>query len=185
VSPVGNFYGSTIVALRAGDPPPQTLSLVAGLALIEAVDVAVPEQLLMLKWPNDLLLSGKKLAGILLERSGDNVVIGFGVNLASAPDLPDRHCASLSARVTPRSFAPLLAASFERLLGLWRRSEPHLVSHAWLARAHPIGSELTVHSSKDERVSGRFDGLEPDGALRLRRSDGTLETVRAGDISLA
>ena len=184
VSPVGNFYGSTLVALRSGDPQPQTLSLVAGLALIEAVDLAEPHQALMLKWPNDLLLQGHKLAGILLERSGDRIVIGFGVNLAFAPDLPDRKCASLSGRMTPQAFAPLLAGSFERLLSLWRTSEPLMLAQAWRARAHPIGTRLTVHSSKFEQVSGRFDGIDIDGALRLQRDDGAIEVVRAGDISL-
>jgi BirA family biotin operon repressor/biotin-[acetyl-CoA-carboxylase] ligase len=173
-----------LVALRPGDPPAQTLSLVAGLALIEAVDAAIPAQPLMLKWPNDLLLLGKKLAGILLERSGNRVVIGFGVNLAVAPELPDRRCASLSGRITPETFAPYLSSSFERLLHLWRNSAPGLIAQAWLARGHPIGSRLTVHSSSEETISGRFDGLEPDGALRLRFEDGTLEVVHAGDVSL-
>jgi len=184
VSSAGNFYGSTLVDLRRGDPPAQTLSLVAGLALIEAVDVAVPGEPLMLKWPNDLLLLGRKLAGILLERSGDRVVVGFGVNLASAPDLPGRESASLSGRVTPHAFAPLIAASFERLLKLWRESKPALLAHAWLARAHPVGTRLTVHASSDEVISGRFDGIEVDGALRLTTDDGSLEIVRAGDVEL-
>lgn len=184
VSSAGNFYGSTLVELRPGDPPGQTLSLIAGLALIEALDVAVPGEPLMLKWPNDLLLLGRKLSGILLERSGDRVVVGFGVNLASAPELTGRDCASLSGRVTPEAFAPLLAASFERLLKLWRESEPLLLAQSWLARAHPLGTPLTVHSSSDEMVSGRFDGVEADGALRLRSDDGRLEIVRAGDVEL-
>ena len=184
VSSAGNFYGSTLVELRLGDPPAQTLSLIAGLALLEAVDVAVPGEPLMLKWPNDLLLHGRKLAGILLERSGDRVVVGFGVNLASAPELPGRESASLSARITPQAFAPLIAASFERLLKLWRESAPLLLAQAWLARAHPIGTQLTVHASSDEVVTGRFDGIEADGALRLKLDDGSLEIVRAGDVEL-
>ena len=146
--------------------------------------MCVPGQALVLKWPNDLLLLDKKLAGILLERSGDRVVIGFGVNLASAPDLPDRPCASLGARVTTEAFAPLLAGSVTRLIDLWRKSEPPSLAQAWLARAHPTGTRLKVHSSSDEMVSGRFDGIEADGALRLRLDNGRLETVHAGDISL-
>ena len=180
----GNFYGSTIVELRAGDPPPASLSLAAALALIEAVNVAVPDQPLMLKWPNDLLLLGKKLSGILLERSGDRVAIGIGVNLAAAPDLPDRPAASLGGRIAPEAFAPLLAGSFARMLTLWRESEPRLLADAWLARAHPVGTEISVHASPGEVVSGRFDGLEADGALRLRTSDGALHIVRAGDVQL-
>ena len=131
-----------------------------------------------------VLLVGHKLAGILLERSGNDVVIGFGVNLASAPELPGQALASLSGKVTPEAFAPLLAAGFARLLELWRNSEPSLLARAWLARAHPIGTPLTVHSAADEFISGRFDGIEPDGALRLRSEDGSIETVRAGDVLL-
>jgi BirA family biotin operon repressor/biotin-[acetyl-CoA-carboxylase] ligase len=138
----------------------------------------------MLKWPNDVLLLGKKLAGILLERSGDRVAVGFGVNLASAPEVPGRAVASLSAQMMPQAFAPLLAASFARLVELWRVSEPALLVQAWMARAHPVGTALTVHASADAVVTGRFDGLEPDGALRLRRDDGSLELVRAGDVEL-
>jgi BirA family biotin operon repressor/biotin-[acetyl-CoA-carboxylase] ligase len=184
VSAPGNFYGSTIVELRDGDPPAQSLSVAAGLALIEALDAAVAAQPLMLKWPNDVMLLGKKLAGILLERSGERVAVGFGVNLASAPKLPDRQSATLGGQIKPEAFAPLLAGSFARLLGLWRASEPMLLVHAWLARAHPVGTRLTVHSGVSETVAGRFDGLEPDGALRLRRNDGMIDIVRAGDVEL-
>ena len=184
VSVPGNFYGSTIVQLLPDDPAAQTLSLAAGLALAEAIDVAVPGQPLLLKWPNDLLLSGRKLAGILLERNGDRVAVGFGVNLASEPELPDRKGASLRGKAKPQAFAPLLAASFTRLLGLWRESPPALLAQAWLARAHPVGTPLSVHASADETVSGTFDGIDPDGALRLKRDDGSLEIIRAGDVEL-
>ena len=170
--------------LRTSDTAPQTLSLAAGLALIEAVDVGMPEQSLMLKWPNDVLLAGKKLAGILLERSGDRIAIGFGVNLAAAPDLGDRRAASLGGALLPQAFAPLLAGSFARLLDLWRRTEPARLAQAWLARAHPVGTIVKVHSSAIESISGRFEGLEPDGALRLRRDDGSIEVIRAGDVEL-
>jgi BirA family transcriptional regulator, biotin operon repressor / biotin---[acetyl-CoA-carboxylase] ligase len=183
VSRSGNFFGSTLVEIQAGDPPAPLLSLAAGLALIEAVEAVVPDATLMLKWPNDLLLGGDKLAGILLERSGERIVAGFGVNLASAPQLPDRKAASLSGATTAKAFAPLLAASFARLLALWRNGEPGVLADAWLGRAHPIDTLLTVHVSADERVSGRFDGIEPDGALRLRTGSG-VEIVRAGDVEL-
>lgn len=170
--------------LREGDPSPQTLSLAAGLALVEAIDVATPDQPVMLKWPNDIMLGRRKLAGILLERSGDRVAVGFGVNLASAPSLPDREGASLSSKIAPQAFAPLLAASFARLLELWRQTEPAMVAQAWLTRAHPVGTRLTIHSTGDDLVSGTFEGIESDGALRLRRDDGMIDIVRAGDVEL-
>ena len=160
------------------------MSLAAGLALAEAIDVAAPDHKAMLKWPNDVLLLGRKAAGILLERSGERVAVGFGVNLASAPELDGKQAAKLGGMLTPQAFAPLLAAAFARLLELWRASNPAFLALAWLARAHPLGSRLTVHAGPGEPVSGRFDGLEPDGALRLRRDDGALEIVRAGDVEL-
>ena len=184
ISESGNFFGSTLVELTSGDPAAPSLSLAAGLALIEAIDVAAPGQPLMLKWPNDLMLGPAKLAGVLLERSGDRVVAGFGVNLAVAPRLPSRQTASLRGAITPQAFAPLLAGSFDRLLGLWRNSQPEALARAWLARAHPVGTLLTAHISRQEVVTGRFEGIEPDGALRLRTSDDNVELIRAGDVEL-
>jgi BirA family biotin operon repressor/biotin-[acetyl-CoA-carboxylase] ligase len=183
VGETGNFFGSTVVELRSGDPSAPSLSLAAGLALIEAVDVAVPGLPLMLKWPNDLLLGMSKLAGILLERSGDRVVVGFGVNLGSAPKLDDRDAAALNGALLPQAFAPLLAGSFARMLFLWRGSPPEAFAQAWLARAHPVGTHLTVHGGGGDKISGTFDGIESDGALRLRRN-GNVDTIRAGDVEL-
>ena len=151
---------------------------------MESIDVAVPGQAVMLKWPNDAMLLGRKLAGVLLERAGDRVVIGFGINLATAPTVADRQAATLGGQIGPEAFAPLLAGNFARLLELWRASEPGLVARAWQARAHPVGTRIAVHSARDEKVSGRFDGLEPDGALRLRRDNGDLDIIRAGDVEL-
>ena len=180
----GNFAGSTLVELRPGDPPPQSLSLVASLALTEAVDAAVPDQPLLLKWPNDLLLNGAKLAGILLERQGDRVVIGIGVNLAAAPDLDERRTAHLGGRVAPAAFAPILASSMARMIELWRSAKPMLFAQAWLARAHSVGTTLKVHGEDGAAISGTFFGIEGDGALRLLLPDGELRTIHAGDVSL-
>lgn len=94
---LGNFMGSTCARARAGDPPAPTLSLVAGVALhraIRAMGVTAPDMLL--KWPNDVMVDGAKLAGILLERQGDAVVVGIGVNLVAAPVVPDRPTVALA-----------------------------------------------------------------------------------------
>ena len=171
--------------MQPSDPPAPTLSLAAGLALIEAIDVAAPGHALMLKWPNDLMLQGKKLAGILLERNGDRIAVGFGVNLARSPELPDRAAASLGGQIAPEAFAPLLAGGFARLLNLWRTSDSPALARAWQERAHLPGTRLTVHVAKDEMVSGRFGGLDPDGALRLILDDGSIEVLRAADVFLA
>jgi BirA family biotin operon repressor/biotin-[acetyl-CoA-carboxylase] ligase len=139
----------------------------------------------MLKWPNDLMLGGKKLAGILLERNGDRIAVGFGVNLASEPKVGDREAAALGGQIGPEAFAPLLAGSFARLLDLWRATESSAMVRAWQERAHLPGTRLTVHIAKDETISGRFGGLDPDGALRLVLDDGAIQVMRAADVFLA
>lgn len=184
VSATGNFYGTALVSLHSDDPPAHTLSLVAALALADAIEAAVPGQPLMLKWPNDVLLNGRKLAGILLERNGNRVAVGFGVNLASAPALTDREAADLGGKIAPQAFAPLLAASFARLIEQWRSAELSMLIRAWERRAHLSGTKVNVHVGKDETISGRFAGLEADGALRLKLDDGRIEIIRAGDVEL-
>jgi BirA family biotin operon repressor/biotin-[acetyl-CoA-carboxylase] ligase len=132
-----------------------------------------------------MMLGDAKLAGILLERSGDRVVVGFGVNLAEAPEIAGRKTAALQpvADITPQAFAPLLAGKFAQVLAAWRSSEPAQFALAWMARAHPIGTRLEVHSGASERIAGIFDGIEPDGAMRLKR-DGMVDIIRAGDVML-
>ncbi len=172
------------MTLSKGDPPAQSLSLAAGLALVEAVDAAVPGLPVVLKWPNDLLLDGRKVAGILLERQEDRVVAGFGVNLAAAPEIPGRQATHLGRRLSPQAFAPLLAGAMSAILRLWRTAEPADFAKAWLARATPLGTEITVHGDDSAAVRGRFDGIEPDGTLRLRLENGGVRAIRAADVTL-
>ena len=112
-------------------------------------------------------------------------VAGFGVNLKSAPQLPDRATATLSsvALISPEAFAPLLAAAFARELERWRSDLPALTA-LWLESANKVGSALSVHAGPDEQLQGSFAGLEPDGALRLQLPSGEVRVIRAADVSL-
>lgn len=177
VSPPGNLHASTLVRLQAGDPPAPTLALVAAVALHEAAVRHEPRA--RIKWPNDLLVDGAKLAGVLLERQGDAVVIGFGVNLARHPADLDRPAASLDPPVPPAAFLRCLAAAFAVWLGRWRAQGLAPVRAAWLAAAHPIGAALAAGGAR-----GSFDGLDETGALRLRLADGSVRVVHAGDVFL-
>ena len=180
----GNFFGSVLVELRADDPPAPTLALLAGLALVEALK-ALPVQVdATLKWPNDVLLGDAKLAGILLERSGDRVVAGFGVNLATAPVIEGRRTISLGRSTTPEAFGPLLAGSVDRLLAEWRRSGTGWLVEAWEAAATPHGTPLTVHEGAGQRIAGRFAGIAPDGSLRLLLDGGEVRSIHAGDVEV-
>lgn len=187
-SPEGNLHASTLVRLRPGDPPAPTLALVAGVALRESVAAFADGVPLSLKWPNDLLATGAKLGGVLLERLEGCVVVGFGVNLAEHPDATLRPATSLAAlgagAADPAAVADALAESFTRWLGRWRSEGLAPVRAAWLAAAHPPGTALTTHTASGAWVDGLFDGLDEAGALRLRLADGTVRIVHAGDVFL-
>lgn len=184
----GNFMGSTVVELGGGDPPAQTLSFVASLAVYAATSASIARpDALQLKWPNDVMLSGSKFCGLLLERDGRFAVVGIGVNLAGAPKLDDRKTKALSsigAAPDRDTFAHQLAACFERELAAWRDGGTGHLFARWQALAHPPGTRLTVHDGLGERITGTFDGLEPDGGLRLRLDDGTQHVIQAGDVML-
>lgn len=186
-SPPGNLYASTLVRLRPSDPPAATLALVAAVALEEAVAVFLPGTCARLKWPNDLLIDGAKLSGILLERSGDAVVIGFGVNLAHHPQALDRPATSMAAHGAapdPALFAETLAEGFARWLARWRGEGIAPVRDRWLARAHPPGTALTARLAEGAAIDGLFDGLDSTGALILRLADGGRRVIHAGDVFL-
>jgi BirA family transcriptional regulator, biotin operon repressor / biotin---[acetyl-CoA-carboxylase] ligase len=184
-SPRGNLYASTIVRLQPHDPSPATLALVIAVALAEVVEPFAHGQKISIKWPNDVLLDGAKLAGILLERSGDAVVIGVGVNLAHHPTGLDRPVTSIGAAAPePAYFCEELARNFAHWLGRWRGEGIATIRDAWLTKAHPIGTALTANLPDGSRVDGLFDGLSADGALRLRLADGAVRVIHAGDVFL-
>lgn len=188
VSPPGNLYASTLVRLRSGDPPAPTLALAAGVGLFDALSPYFRgDDRLMLKWPNDLLVGARKLAGILLERVDAVVIIGIGVNLAHHPEDQTRPATSLAAegRLHPpaEAFMADLARSFAAALAAWRDSLSEIRA-SWLAAAHPVGTPLATTGPGGEHLTGSFDGLDPDGACRLRLADGGIRLIHAGDVFL-
>lgn len=184
----GNFMGSTVVKLAPSDPPAPTLALLAGIALYETVAglVASPSAL-QLKWPNDLLLNDAKLAGILLERIDESVIVGIGVNLAQAPERPDRPTIALTS-IGPAPdrdlFAHSLAQQFALELSRWRDFGLEPILRRWQAAAHREGTALKVHEADGTLAEGQFAGLAPDGTMRLRLADGSVRAIHAGDVSL-
>lgn len=184
----GNFMGSTVVRPGAGDPPLGTLALVAGLALLEAVSPLIPPpSKAQLKWPNDLLIDGAKLSGILLEGAGGAVIVGIGVNLAQAPAVEGRETIALSA-FGPAPDRDLFAASltlhFDAELERWRSYGLEPLLRRWQAAAHPLGTPLTVGEPGEVPLQGTFAGLASDGALQLRLADGTTRKIHAGEVRL-
>ncbi len=175
-----------MVAIRPDDPPAAGLALVAAVALEETVRGVLPDaRALQLKWPNDLLLDGAKLSGILLERGVADVVVGIGVNVAHHPALPDRATTSLraaGATVDAATLLERLADRFASWLGVWRAQGIGLVAAQWSARAHPVGTALSVRLPDQTTLQGQFLGLDVGGALLLGLADGTRHVIHAGDV---
>lgn len=182
----GNFMGSTVVRVAPMDPAPATLALLTGLAVHEALNRFVSDGL-QLKWPNDLLLDGGKLAGILLEMVSGVVIVGIGVNLAHAPDVPGRKVVALSdygKDVSRDDFAGALATAFDSELQRWRSAGLAPLLRRWQNAAHPAGTPLRVIPPGEDAIAGTFAGLAEDGNLRLALSDGSIRTIHAGDVLL-
>ncbi len=188
-SPVGNLFASTIVRLRPTDPAPASLAFVAAVAVHDTVRQIAPEVVVSLKWPNDVLAQdGAKLCGMLLERAGDAVVVGIGLNLVTHPGDLDRKVSDLrTLGATPpdaQSCVEILADAFARWLVIWRQAGlPAIIRH-WEAHAHPRGTALSAKLPDGEELHGLYTGLEDDGALRLSLADGTIRAIHAADIFL-
>lgn len=187
----GNLHLS--VLLRPGSLRwPGHWSILSAVALADVVRPYLPEPgLLRLKWPNDALLRGGKLAGILLEAGTSGtptpapwLVIGFGVNLAGAPDGLGREVACL-ADWCPTPDPAVFARQLLAVLQAWRTrySDEGFgpVQAAWLQVAHRRG-EPTVAGAGERRVEGRFRGLGQDGSLLLDGPEGEI-AIMAGELA--
>jgi BirA family biotin operon repressor/biotin-[acetyl-CoA-carboxylase] ligase len=190
VSEKGNLYTSTVVHIDAGDPPAHTLSLVTGVAVYETLRHELPQGAdLALKWPNDALVGDAKIAGILLERHHQAVVVGIGMNVVHAPDLPDRkttkiHSGKSSETRGPSEVLHELATRFSDELVRWRKGGLTPLLERWQARALPLGTSLCVNAGEEGAIEGAFAGLDENGSLILRLASGAMRTIHAGDVSL-
>jgi BirA family biotin operon repressor/biotin-[acetyl-CoA-carboxylase] ligase len=196
-SPEGNLYASLLQRLACSPAVVHQLSLVAGVAVIDAIREAAGEIKLpglRLKWPNDVLIGDAKCAGILAEsQMGERgaevtAVIGVGVNLVSHPADLERattDLASHGANATPHQMLDALAPSMERWLEIWDGGRGFArIRAAWLERGGRVGESLSVNTGS-ERIAGTFVDLDADGALLMQDGQGARRRVTFGDVSLA
>src|SRR5262245_29133002 len=189
MSPAGNLYASFLLTEPAATEHWPQLSFVAALAAHDAVvDIAANlKRLLAIKWPNDILLAGAKLGGILIEaESGVSAVaVGIGINCALHPadtDFPATDLAAAGARVSPAALFGALSVKMLGRLAQWNAGEGFSTIRAdWLARAAGMGESVRVRLVERELV-GRFEALDEAGGLVLRLPDGNATTVTAGDV---
>ena len=189
VSPAGNLHATLMLTDPAPAAVAPQLGFVAALALHDAAVAAAPAltSRLALKWPNDLLCAGRKIAGILIEGEGDPVVVavGIGVNCRHHPDpteLPATDFTAEGADVgAAMLFHPLAAATQVRLTQWNRGSGFADIRAAWLSRALGLGQPIRVKLAERE-TTGRFETIDDAGRLVLRTPSGEAVAVAAGDV---
>jgi BirA family biotin operon repressor/biotin-[acetyl-CoA-carboxylase] ligase len=178
-SPVGNLYTSTI--LRP-DCPAQRAAELGFAAALAVADIVPAGREVRVKWPNDVLVDGGKIAGILLEsaigQTGQvqHVVAGIGVNVGFAPRLPEMRYPGSALGGSVEAALEKLTAALAARLAEWRREGFETVRAAWLAKAGPLGAEVDVKLGEG-LVRGRFAGLDREGALLLDTATGPRKIV--------
>lgn len=194
ISEPGNFFGSLLLRPQSNNKEFANLSFVAAVALYETfAEISTGQAMIECDWPNDVLVDGTKVAGILLESSfsgnsgPDWVVIGIGVNLIGGPELERHAFASLAEvglrPVTPYAFLEKLAVAMQNWLEIWRQNGFEPIRTAWLARAAGLGERIVVRYG-NEVARGIFADLSESGALILALPDGSRREILAADVML-
>jgi len=189
ISSVGNLYATLMLTDPAPAAAAPQLGFVAALALHDAAVATAPAlaSRLALKWPNDLLCAGRKIAGILIEGEGAPVVvaIGIGVNCRCHPNAtewPSTDFAAAGVEVEAATLFDHLAVAMRARLALWSRGAGFAgVRAQWLSRALGLGQTIRVRLAERETI-GCFETIDDAGRLVLRTANGEVETVAAGDV---
>jgi len=190
----GNLAATLLITTTK--PPLQAaqVAFVAALAVADLASAYTAPQHVTVKWPNVVLIDGRKVAGILVESGAAGpgrlwLAIGVGVNLATPPLAAERPATSLAAHLvpphthppTPETALVELAAAIDRWIDRWERLGFGAVAQAWTGRAHGLGRACTARLER-ETLEGVALGLDGDGALRLRLADGSIRSIAAGDV---
>jgi len=189
----GNLYLSLLLRPAGNAATVAQISFLAAVALATALVEIVPGLRPRLKWPNDVLIDGAKISGILLESSAqagggvESLVLGMGVNVAHHPDDAGQAATSLhalgAANCTAHSLLAALAPALLHWLDIWGEAGFAPLRHAWLDRAAGLGGPVRVRLANEE-FSGTFRDLDSNGSLIVELSDGSLRHVTAGEVFL-
>jgi BirA family biotin operon repressor/biotin-[acetyl-CoA-carboxylase] ligase len=179
-SPPGNLYVS--ILLRTGEPAARTseLSFLAALAVADTVEELLPRQIrAMLKWPNDVLVNGAKIAGILLEQADEATIMGIGLNVLEAPSNTGYRTTTIVGNggiASVDGARDILLDRLGRHLPVWRTDGFGPIREQWLDRSYPLGAAIRANSA-GQPIAGHFAGLDLDGALLLDTPQGRQRIV--------
>ena len=187
----GNLAATLLMTTSLPPARAAQVSFVAALAVGDLTDHCLGKAAARLKWPNDVLVEGKKVSGILVESGArpDGLLwlaVGIGVNLATPPPTPDRPAAALAEFLSSQAPSQadamaILNQTFDHWLSKWMSNGFDPIARAWTDRAHGLGQACTAQLGHTT-IEGIAEGLDPDGALRLRLADGTIACISAGDV---
>ena len=193
-SPAGNLMATLLIAPGVGAADAARLSFVAALSVHDLVSAYARHAVVRVKWPNDVLVEGKKIAGILLESSGHEgqdtvpwLAVGVGVNLVRAPAgtlYPATFLGAHGAAPSAAEALAELAEAWETRFREWRVSGFAAIRASWLAVAAGVGQPVEVRLA-GETLHGRFETLMPDGALSLLLASGARRAITAGEVFFA
>lgn len=177
-SPIGNLYMSIVLPDRVDQTP--YMAFVVAVAVAKALK-SFPIQI---KWPNDILLDGQKLAGILLEKIDDKLIIGIGVNVVSCPSENLSYAAThLNGVVTKEEVLERILSAFDETLDLLNEQGFSAVRHIWKSYAVGLGKSIRVNLPS-VTLNGIFKDLSESGALLLEQPDKTIKEITAGVVFL-
>lgn len=187
----GNLAATYLAVIDKPPAEAAQVSFVAALAVADLARAYLAPDAVKVKWPNDVLVHGRKVSGILVEsgRAADGrlwLAAGIGVNLAHPPVVAERPATAFAEHMAgpppdARLAAEGLAAAFADWMAVWDRSGFAAIAKAWTAGAYGLGQACTARLAS-ETLAGTAEGLDADGALRLRLADGTLRRITAGDV---
>lgn len=190
-SPRGNLMATLLMSPRCAPAEAALLSFVAALAVRDTLCEWIAAGHVKLKWPNDTLVDGHKISGILLETAsaGDRrelpwLAIGIGINLVHAPtavSYPATFVNDHGAAPGPREALSVLAAAWADRFRMWEAEGFGAIRKAWLERAAGLGGPIDVRLA-GETISGIFQTIRPDGALELLCPDGQRRAIAAGEV---
>jgi BirA family biotin operon repressor/biotin-[acetyl-CoA-carboxylase] ligase len=189
----GNLAATLLMTTEASPAQAAQVSFLAALAAADLADACLGGGAARLKWPNDVLIFGRKAVGVLLEAGprpgGLWLAIGVGANLKSHPTEVEPPAASFAEHMSgvapePRAALEILAERFESWRRLWEAQGFAPIARAWTARAYGLGSPCEARLPS-QTLRGVAEGLDADGALRLRLDGGGVERITAGDVFFA
>ena len=191
MSEPGNLFVSLLVNPKCDLATASQLSFVSALAVAETIGPLLPKAKVALKWPNDVLVDGAKICGILLEASSagnqapDAIIIGIGLNVVSHPEktpYPATNIAAESEEVPPlEGILEALVESFDARLLDWQNDGFSTIRADWLKKAHNLSGAIEVRLDR-ETLTGTFEDLDEGGALVLQTSTGEKRQITAGDV---